>query len=132
VRRPAGALLMAAVARGSGRLVPSLRRAVGPIAEARGFARAMLWVGAGLTGFFVVLAIFAPLISPYAFDQYSGAHGRFPQLAGPSSRHLFGTTVQAAGVLSRIVWGERTELEVVGLGLVLSLTVGGALGLMSG
>lgn len=109
-----------------------LRRAFKPVAEARGFARAMLWTGAGLTLFFIVLAIFAPLISPYSFDQYQSGGQRFPQLAGPSANHLFGTTVQSTDVLARIVWGAQTELEVVALSLVLALVIGVPLGLVSG
>jgi peptide/nickel transport system permease protein len=109
-----------------------LRRALQPVAEARGFARGMLWTGAGLTLFFIVLATFAPLISPYAFDQYQSGGHRFPQLAGPSSHHLFGTTVQSTDVLARIVWGSQTELEVVALSLVLALLLGVPLGLVSG
>jgi peptide/nickel transport system permease protein len=118
--------------RGTRRFVPALRRGFKPIADARGFARGMLWTGAGLTLFFVVLAIFAPLIAPYQFDQYKSGIHRFPQLASPSSEHLFGTNVQSTDVLSRIVWGTQTELEVVVLALVLSLTIGVPLGLFSG
>jgi peptide/nickel transport system permease protein len=118
--------------RGIFRVGPGLRRALAPIGEARGFARGMLWTGAGLTLFFVVLAIFAPLISPYGFAQYQSNGHRFPQLAHPSSQHLFGTTVQSTDVLARIVWGSQTELEVVALALVISLTVGVPLGLVSG
>ncbi len=109
-----------------------LRRAFQPIAEARGFARGMLWTGVGLTLFFVLLAIFAPLISPYGFDQYQSGGHRFAQLAHPSHSHLFGTTVQSTDVLSRIVWGAQTELEVVALALVFGLLVGVPLGLFSG
>jgi peptide/nickel transport system permease protein len=109
-----------------------LRRALQPVAEARGFARGMLWTGAGLTLFFIALAIFAPLISPYSFDQYQSGGTRFPQLAGPSAQHLFGTTVQSTDVLARIVWGSQTELEVVALSLVLALVIGVPLGLVSG
>lgn len=109
-----------------------LRRAFEPIAEARGFARGMLWTGGGLTLFFVVLAIFAPVISPYGFDQYQSGGHRFAQLAHPSHAHLFGTTVQSTDVLARIVWGAQTELEVVALALVFGLVVGVPLGLFSG
>ncbi|HZC31151.1 MAG TPA: ABC transporter permease [Gaiellaceae bacterium] len=109
-----------------------LRRAFAPIAEARGFARAMLWIGVAITLFFIALAIFAPLISPYGFDQYQSGHTRFAQLAHPSSHHWFGTTVQSTDVLSRIVWGAQTELEVVALALVLALGVGVPLGLIAG
>jgi peptide/nickel transport system permease protein len=109
-----------------------IRRAFEPIAEARGIARGMLWTGAGLTLFFVVLAIFAPLISPYGFDQYESGGHRFAQLAHPSHSHLFGTTVQSTDVLARIVWGAQTELEVVALALVFGLLIGVPLGLFSG
>ena len=118
--------------RGARRLVPGLRRAFQPIADARGFTRGMLWTGAGITLFFVVLAVFAPLISPYGFAQYKSGGERFAQLASPSANHLFGTTVQSTDVLARIVWGTRTELEVVVLALVFSLSIGVPLGLVSG
>jgi hypothetical protein len=36
--------------------LPGVRHAVRPIREARGTARVMLWVGAGLTLFFILLA----------------------------------------------------------------------------
>jgi peptide/nickel transport system permease protein len=121
-----------APARSRFRVGPGVRRALAPIADARGFARGMLWTGAGLTLFFVVLAIFAPLISPYGFDQYSAGGHRFPQLEAPSHQHPFGTTVQSTDVLARIIWGCQTELEVVALALVFSLTVGVPLGLVSG
>jgi peptide/nickel transport system permease protein len=114
------------------RLLPGLRHALEPIREARGLARAMLWTGVAITAFFAVLAAFATWIAPYGFSQYQ-AHGeRFPQLAGPSSAHLMGTTVQSDDVLSRVVWGAQTELTVVVLALVFSLTVGVPLGLVSG
>jgi peptide/nickel transport system permease protein len=119
----------------AGRARPRLvgiRRALRPVAEARGLARAMLWIGALITGFFIVLAVFASLISPYAFDQYQ-AHGkRFDQLAHPSGDHLMGTTVQSTDVLARIIWGTQTELEVVALALVFGLAVGVPLGVISG
>ena len=57
-----------------------LRRAVAPIREARGFAQVIVYVGAAITLFFILLAIFAPLISPYDFDQYQSGGKRFPQL----------------------------------------------------
>jgi peptide/nickel transport system permease protein len=115
-----------------GRLRPGVRRAFQPIAEARGLARAMLWTGALITGFFIVLAAFAFVISPYKFDQYQ-AHGkRFAQLAHPSSAHLMGTNVQSTDVLSRVVYGAQTELKVVALALVFGLIIGVPLGVISG
>ena len=92
----------------------------------------MLYVGAGITLFFVLLAILAPVISPYAFDQYKSGDKRFPQLAAPSSEHLMGTTVQSTDVLSRVIWGAQTELKVVAISLIFALTIGVPLGLLSG
>jgi oligopeptide/dipeptide ABC transporter ATP-binding protein len=108
------------------------RRMFAPLFAARGLPRVLLWVGLSLTLFFVVLAVFAPLIAPYGFNQYT-AHGvRFPQQAAPSLHHLFGTTVQSDDVLSRIVWGARTSIEVVVLALLFSIVIGVPLGLISG
>jgi peptide/nickel transport system permease protein len=116
---------------GRARLI-ALGHATKPIREATGVARMMLWVGAGITLFFVVLGIFAPLISPYPFDAYTKNGHRFPQLAPPSSEHLFGTTVQSSDVLARVVYGAQTELKVVAIALVMALVVGVPLGLLSG
>ena len=41
--------------------------------QTRGPQRWLLIIGLGITLFFIVLAIFAPLISPYGFDQYRTA-----------------------------------------------------------
>jgi len=110
----------------------ALGRATKPIREATGMARAMLWSGAAITLFFVVLAIFAPVISPYGFGQYK-AHGvRFAELAHPSAAHWFGTTVESSDVMARVIWGAQTELKVVVIALAMSLGVGVPLGLISG
>lgn len=80
-------------------------------------------VGTCLFLFFVLIAIFAPLIAPYS-PHYTLF---IPNLA-PSSAHLFGTTAQGQDVFSQFVWGTRTTLMVgVGAGLLataLSLLIG--------
>jgi len=118
----------------SGRRVlrPRLRRTVAPIAEARGMTRTMLWAGIAITLFFILVAFLAPVISPYEFDQFEAGGRRFAQLEAPSADHLMGTTVQSTDVLSRVIWGTRTELEVVLVSLLLSLSIGVPLGLVSG
>jgi peptide/nickel transport system permease protein len=116
---------------GRARLI-ALGRATKPIREASGIARAMFWSGVGITVIFILLALLAPVISPYQFNQYK-AHGvRFPQLGHPSGAHILGTTVQSVDVLSRVIYGTQTELEVVVLALAMSLVVGVPLGLLSG
>jgi peptide/nickel transport system permease protein len=91
-----------------------------------------LYAGMGLVLLFVVLAIFAPLIAPYGFDQVSADGVRFPKQGSPSGENLFGTTVQSTDVLSRVIWGSRTAIEVVVLAVVFSLAIGVPLGLLSG
>ena len=109
-----------------------LRRLGARVQEAKGVPRWILYVGIGIVVFFVILAIFAPLIAPYGFDQVSADGQRFPKQAPPSSEHLFGTTVQSTDVLSRVIWGARTAIEVVLLSLVFSIAIGVPLGLISG
>jgi peptide/nickel transport system permease protein len=114
------------------RRLGGLRRAFGPVTEARGMARTMLWVGAGISLAFVLIALLAPLIAPYDFDTFRADGQRFPQLAPPSSDHLMGTNVQSTDVLSRLIWGTQTELKVVIVSLFFSIAIGVPLGLLSG
>jgi peptide/nickel transport system permease protein len=116
---------------GRARLI-ALGRATKPIREASGVARALFWTGVVITLFFVVLAVFAPLISPYNFNQYRSNGVRFPQLAHPSGAHWMGTTVQSSDVMARVIYGAQTELKVVVIALAMSLGVGVPLGLISG
>jgi len=44
------------------RVLPGARRALGPIGEARGTGRVMLWAGIAITSAFILLAVFAPLV----------------------------------------------------------------------
>jgi peptide/nickel transport system permease protein len=107
-------------------------RWVQPLREAKGLPRWLLIAGVIIVVAFVIMAIFAPALAPYGFDQVQDASGRFPKQAHPDSTHLFGTTVQSTDVLSRIIWGSRTAIEVVLLAVVFSLAIGVPLGLLSG
>ncbi len=116
---------------GEGRL-RGLHRAFAPLLAVRGLPRWLFWTGATITLLFVVLAVFAPEIAPYGFNQYI-AHGiRFPQQASPSGAHWLGTTVVSEDVYSRVIFGARTSIEVVVLALMFSVVIGVPLGLVSG
>lgn len=91
-----------------------------------------MWAGAVIVVFFAVLALFAPDIAPYGFSQYQSHGVRFATLAAPSGAHLLGTDVRATDVLSVVIYGARTALEVVILAVVFSVFVGVPLGLISG
>jgi peptide/nickel transport system permease protein len=105
---------------------------LGEIRRARGTPKWLLYSGLAIVAVFVVLAVFAPLIAPYGFDQVDSGGVRFAKQASPSSAHLFGTTVQSTDVLSRVIWGARTAIEVVVLAVVFSIAIGVPLGLISG
>jgi peptide/nickel transport system permease protein len=109
-----------------------IHHAIAPLLASRGLPRWIFLSGAAITLFFVVLAVFAPQIAPYGFNQFV-AHGiRFPQQAAPSAAHWMGTTVVSEDVYSRVIWGARTSIEVVMLALVFSVAIGVPMGLVSG
>jgi peptide/nickel transport system permease protein len=108
-------------------------RGLEPVREARGVPRWILWAGVVITLVFVVMAVAAPVLAPYNFDQYRDASGqRFVKQQHPSSAHWFGTNVQSTDVLSRVIYGSQTELKVVVLAVFIALLVGMPLGLVSG
>jgi len=109
-----------------------LPRWLRPIRETTGVSRWMFWSGVIIVAVFLVLAIFAPVLAPYGFDQVQDGSTQFPKQSSPDSTHIWGTTVQRTDVFSRVIWGSRTAIEVVLLAVVFSLVVGVPLGLFSG
>ena len=86
-------------------------------------------VGVVLLGIIVLMAIFAPLLTPWPpnwIDFSTGA--RQP----PSPEHILGTDVSARDVWSRVLYGARTSI-LVGFGAVtLYLIIGTLFGLAAG
>ena len=102
------------------------------IRSSHGLQRFMLLLGFVMVGAFIIVAVFAPWIAPYGFNQVS-AHGHtFGTQIAPSGDHWFGTNVSGTDVLSRVIWGSRTAIEVIVLAVILSGFLGVALGLVSG
>jgi peptide/nickel transport system permease protein len=64
-------------------------------------------VGASILGFFIIIALFAPVISPY-----SPSYNLFPVGLGPSAKHWLGTTEAGNDILSQLIWGTRQSLSV--------------------
>jgi peptide/nickel transport system permease protein len=103
------------------------------VSQSHGLQRFMLLLGFGLIAFFLVLAVFAPWIAPYDFNQTRDAAGvKFPKLAPPGGEHWLGTNDQFYDIWSRVVWGARTAVEVVVLSVVFSALIGVPLGMVSG
>ena len=108
------------------RFVPAIVR------QSHGLQRFMLLLGFGIVGAFIIIAVFAPWIAPYGFNDDRSGGVLFGTQVAPSADHWFGTTVGGTDVLSRVVYGTRTALEVIVLAVVLSSLVGVPLGLVSG
>jgi peptide/nickel transport system permease protein len=93
-------------------------------------------VGFGLVGFFLVIAIFAPLIAPFdprAQDLSLLQGGCCP---GPSAEHWFGVDDLGRDEFSRIVYGARYSLLIgivaVSVGLSCGLVLGAIAGYVGG
>ena len=105
---------------------------LGSMRRSRGVQRGMLITGLALTGFFVLLALVAPLIAPYGYSQLQDESGYFGAQEPPSAKHLLGTTVGGMDVLSRVIWGSQTALMVIVIAVAMSIFAGVLLGLLSG
>jgi peptide/nickel transport system permease protein len=99
------------------------RRAVRRLAK----RRAAL-IGLGVVFFFGVLAIAAPLVSPYDPLATNWALVR----KAPSAAHWFGTDEIGRDVLARIIWGSRASLFAGLVSVSLALAVGVPIGLITG
>ena len=84
-------------------------------------------VGLVLLGLFVLVAIFAPLLSPYSLANESFAPSR-----GPSLAHPLGTTNFGQDVLTQLLNGTRVSLGIALLVAALSSLVAVAVGLAMG
>jgi peptide/nickel transport system permease protein len=96
------------------------------IASTHGLQRVMLLIGVVMVAGFLLVALFAPLLAPYGFAQI------FDTQQPMSAAHPLGTTVGGFDVLSRIIFGARTAVEVIVLAVALSIVVGVPLGVISG
>jgi ABC-type dipeptide/oligopeptide/nickel transport system permease subunit len=78
--------------------------------------------------FLIFVAIFAPWIAPYDFDERTP--GAFRE--GPSADHWFGTDVVGFDVFSRVVYGARISLRVGFLATFMAILIGLLLGAIAG
>ena len=77
---------------------------------------------------FVLGAIFAPVLTPYTFDQQDVMN----RLAPPSAEHLLGTDELGRDVLTRLLYGSRISLLVGVVPTVISMLAGAVLGICAG
>jgi peptide/nickel transport system permease protein len=89
-------------------------------------------LGAVLVFIFIVAAIFAPLIAPYAPKDQNlllVARGCCP---GPSRHHLLGVDQLGRDVFSRILYGARYSLVIGVVAVSIGLSIGLVLGSLAG
>ncbi len=77
---------------------------------------------------FILMAVFAPLLTPYDFDEMD----LMARLAPPSAKHLLGTDELGRDVLTRLLYGARVSLAVGVIPTVFSMLIGVVLGMVSG
>jgi peptide/nickel transport system permease protein len=104
---------------------------VADVLATTGTARRRDWrfiVGGVGVGVFVLAAIFAPVVAPYAPDALDVA----ARLEPPSYSHLLGTDQLGRDILSRLLYGLRPSLEASLAAVALAALGGTVLGLAAG
>lgn len=76
----------------------------------------------------VLAAIFAPLLTPYAYDAQVLKEAFQP----PSASHLLGTDEFGRDLLTRLMYGARTSLSVSSVSILVSVLCGMTLGAAAG
>nr|WP_232337271.1 nickel transporter permease [Thermoactinomyces sp. CICC 10523] len=84
-------------------------------------------IGSVIIILFILLAVFAPVITPYQYDQRSSA-----LLASPSASHWFGTDDMGRDIFTRVIYGARISLQVGFFAIAGSIVIGSFLGLIAG
>jgi peptide/nickel transport system permease protein len=86
-------------------------------------------VGAALVLFWILVAIFAPVLSPYDPNANDMDALLDPT---PNAVHWLGTDMQGRDLLSRVIWGSRTVLTVAPVAVIVAYAIGSLLGLLAG
>lgn len=76
----------------------------------------------------IVIALGAPVIAPYHFDDQNLDNS----LQGPSAEHWFGTDEFGRDVMSRMIYGSQVSLVVGFFAVSISVVIGGLLGALAG
>ena len=111
--------------------------------SARGAAFAEFWhyfsmnrgavIGLAVVAIFIVLALLAPWIAPYAPEQqFRGFDKLPPAFMGGNPAYLLGTDEVGRDILSRLIHGARYSLSIGLVVVTIAATVGIVLGLMAG
>lgn len=84
-------------------------------------------LGLFFTGAFFLIAVFAPLIAPYGYDEVVSQGFWDP----PTDEFWLGTDGIGRDLLSRMIYGLRTTIWIATLATILSFTLGSVLGFLA-
>jgi len=85
-------------------------------------------IGAVIVAFFILLAIFGPIIAPQGINEQQLSN----RLKAPSADHWFGTDDFGRDIFSRVVLGARISLKVGFFSVIGSAAIGSVLGIIAG
>ena len=88
----------------------------------------ILVAGLSILGFWMMVAIFAPLIAPFPMNEQNLGRRLLP----PGGEHLFGTDELGRDIFSRVVYGSRITLQITCLVAVIAAPIGLLVGTVSG
>jgi peptide/nickel transport system permease protein len=82
----------------------------------------------------VIMAVFAPLLAPYPYDQISMPDRLMPPffIDGGSTAHPLGTDNIGRDVLSRVIYGSQISLSISLIVIAITASIGTMLGIASG
>jgi peptide/nickel transport system permease protein len=90
-------------------------------------------VGMTFIVIFILIAIFAPVISPEGpFRTYRKPNGNLAKLEPPSAQHWFGTTQSGRDVFDQTIWGTRVAVSIGFLSALCITLIGTNIGIISG
>jgi peptide/nickel transport system permease protein len=92
----------------------------------------MALTGLIILAFFVIVAVFAPLIAPYGSQEVIQQDGVWLSNEKPSARFLLGTTNLGRDIFSQLVYGAQSALLVGFSAAVAVAVIGTIVGLVSG
>lgn len=93
-----------------------------------GWRHASLRYGLIIIGIWALIALLAPLISPYSPTQPHPGDVLKP----PSRKFLLGTDIDGFDILSRVLWAPRVDLGIAVTSTALSVALGVPLGALAG
>ncbi len=84
--------------------------------------------GIVIVAILLVVALFAPQLAPFEPDAQNLAERLLP----PSALHPFGTDQLGRDILSRVIWGSRITLLIIGLAAITVAPIGLVVGIVAG